>query len=98
MRLALCTVRQLYSAYICLGVCDRGRVNATTQHKVVWGGLRFFLGLAQMWLALVGLVLLVSIGLRPVTYLFVGAATAATVTSRLLYRGRPGHDLKGGKK
>ena len=73
-------------------------MNATTQHKLVWGGLRFFLGLAQMWLALGALALLVTIGLRPVTYVFAGAATAATIISRFLYRGRPGHELKGGKK
>ena len=72
-------------------------MNASTQHNVVWGGLRFFLGLTQMWLALAGLTLLVIVCLRPVTVALVIAATVATVVSRLLYRGRPDPELKGEK-
>lgn len=69
-------------------------VNASTQHRLVWGGLRFFLGLAQMWLAIAGLTLLVTIGLRAVTVVVVIAATVATVISRWLYRGRRDRTLK----
>lgn len=73
-------------------------MNASTRHKVVWGGLRFFLGLAQMWLAIAGVTLLVMVGLQTVTVVVVIAATVAAVISRLLYRGRPDPNLEGEKK
>jgi hypothetical protein len=73
-------------------------VSASTQHGLVWGGLRFFLGLAQMWLAIASLTLLFTIGLRAVTVVVVIAATGATVISRLLYRGRPDPNLEGETK
>lgn len=60
-----------------------------TQHRLVWGGLRFFLGLAQMWLSIAGLTLFVVVGLRPVTIAVVVAATVTTIISRLLYHGKP---------
>lgn len=96
IRLALCIERPLYShtfgkAYVAK---IEEMVNASTQHEVVWGGLRFFLGLAQMWLAIVGLTLLALVGLRPVTLAVVIAATVARVVSRLLYRSRPNLSLK----
>lgn len=72
-------------------------VNASTQHKLVWGGLRFFLGLAQMWLAIAGLTLLVMVGLRAVTIVVVIAATVATIISRLPYRGKPDPNREGEK-
>ncbi|HSB12619.1 MAG TPA: hypothetical protein VLM38_24225 [Blastocatellia bacterium] len=56
--------------------------------NLMWRWLRLVLGLAQMWLAAAGLGLLLIAGLRPITWLFLIAASAATVISRLLYRGR----------
>jgi hypothetical protein len=44
----------------------------------------------QMSLALAGLIALLTIGLHPVTWILVVGATALTIVSRLLYRGRPG--------
>lgn len=72
-------------------------MNASTRHKLIWGGLRFFLGLAQMWLAVAGLTLLVIVGLRAVTFVVVMAATVATIISRSLYRGSRYTNLQGEK-
>lgn len=72
-------------------------VKASPQHTLVWGGLRFFLGFAQMWLAIAGLTLLVIVGLRAVTVVVVIAATVATIISRVRYRGRPDPNLEGEK-
>jgi hypothetical protein len=63
-------------------------VHEATQHKIVWGWLRFFLGFVQISLVAASVGALVAVGLRPVTLLLVIAATAATLISRLLYHGR----------
>jgi len=54
----------------------------------LWGRLRLLLGLAQI--ALVGLSVgaLITVGLKPITWIFVISATALTLTSRLIYKGR----------
>lgn len=64
-------------------------MNEATRHKLIWGWLRLFLGWAQMSLAVFGAVLLFTVGLHLLTWISVVGATAATVTSRLLYHGRP---------
>lgn len=68
----------------------------TSGHKLVWGCLRLLLGLAQMCLAAAGFILLITVGVQPVTLLFLAGATAATIASRLLYRERSDPKLKGG--
>jgi hypothetical protein len=67
-------------------------VKVASVDKLVWGWLRLLLGLAQMCLATIGLILFVSVGLHPLTLLFVAAATGVTITSRLLYSQQ--HDQK----
>ena len=52
------------------------------------------LGTGQMMLAIASLVLLLSIGLKPATYLY-GATTMLTIISRILYRGKRDPRLKG---
>lgn len=59
------------------------------RHKFIWGGLRLFLGVTQMTLALVGLGLLLTAGFRPITWIFIAAAAIVTITSRLIYKGCP---------
>jgi hypothetical protein len=73
-------------------------VNASAQHKLAWGGLRFFLGLAQLWLSIAGLTLLVVACLQVVTIVVVIEATVATIISRLLYHGKPDPNVIGEKK
>ena len=68
----------------------------STRHKIVWGWLRLFLGWLQMSSAVVGAVLLFTVGLHPLTWVCVLGATAATLTSRLLYHGRPDPRLNKG--
>jgi hypothetical protein len=65
----------------------------TTRRKFVWGGLRLFLGITQMTLALVGLGLMLMVGFRPVTWIFFAAAKIVTITSLLIYKRRPDHPL-----
>lgn len=72
-------------------------MNVASGHKLVWGWLRLLLGLAQMCLAAAGFILLITVGVQPVTLLFLAGATAATIASRLLYRGRRGPKLKRGE-
>jgi hypothetical protein len=61
-----------------------------TKERILWGWLRLFLGFAQI--ALVGLSVgaLFSVGVKPITWIFVIGATALTVVSRLIYKGRTG--------
>lgn len=54
----------------------------------MWGWVRLCFGLAQIWLATAGFGLLLVAGLLPITFVLVIAASAATVISRVLYRGR----------
>lgn len=72
-------------------------MKASTGHKLVWGALRFFLGLAQIWLALTALALLLIVGVKSGTIAFASAATVATLISRLVYRGRAAPKLQGDK-
>lgn len=55
---------------------------------LIWGWLRWFLGIAQMSLSMAGALVLVAEGMRPLTWILCAGATAAAVISRLLYRGR----------
>jgi hypothetical protein len=73
-------------------------VDETTQHKLIWGWLRFFLGYTQMSLAVVALGALVTVGVRPITWAFAIGATAATIVSRLIYHGRQDPNLAIPKK
>jgi hypothetical protein len=65
-------------------------MTAVTNQRILWGWLRLFLGIAQI--ALVGLSVgaLISVGVKPITWVFVIGATALTVISRLIYKGRTG--------
>jgi hypothetical protein len=65
-----------------------------TGHKLLWGWLRLVLGLAQISLSSTGIVLLLMVGFHPATWAVLVAGTAATLTSRLLYAGRPDPRLK----
>ena len=58
--------------------------------KFLWGRLRLWLGLAQISLAGAALVLFLTSGLTPATWMLFIAATAATIASRTLYAGRKG--------
>ena len=55
------------------------------------------LGLVQICLASTGLILLITLGVQPITLVFVVAATSATIASRLLFGKLPDHKLNGGK-
>jgi hypothetical protein len=67
----------------------------SSRQRFVWGWLRFFLGWLQMSLVAASIGALVTVGLRLITFALVGAATAVAITSRLLYSGRVGPELKG---
>lgn len=71
-------------------------MNEESRHKFIWGWLRLFLGWLQMSLAATGVLLLVAIGLRPLTLVVFAATVLATVTSLLLYRRRPDPMIKKG--
>ena len=62
---------------------------ALTRHTIVDGWLRLFLGWLQMSLVAMSVGSLAVVGLHFVTWGFVIAATAVTILSRLIYRGRP---------
>jgi hypothetical protein len=71
-----------------------------THHVLLWGALRFLLAVAQMTLAPLGIYAVLTVGLEHwVTWVLFGGATAATITSRLLYGGRPDPQLgrRGGR-
>jgi hypothetical protein len=61
----------------------------TAKELIVWGWLRLALGFAQI--ALVGLSIgsLVTVGVRPLTWVFAITATALTAVSLLIYKRRP---------
>ena len=63
-------------------------MNDINRHKLVWGWLRLFLAFAQISLVAMAFGSLITIGPRTLTLVFTMAATAVTVSSRLLYRGR----------
>ena len=50
--------------------------------------------MAQIALAITGVVLFLTLGFHPVTWGFVTAGAAALVASRLLYHGQPAPNLK----
>lgn len=52
------------------------------------GWVRFALGMAQMNGAMLGLILLVTLGLHPATVLIVAITTALSITCRIVYRRR----------
>ena len=51
------------------------------------GWVRLGLGFIQMSLAAMAAGVLLTLGLHPLTYALVGAATIAAIASRLIYRG-----------
>ena len=59
-----------------------------TRHILRWGVLRYALGIAQMALSVASFIFLLTGGLRPITFVFAGAATVLAVVSRILYRGQ----------
>jgi hypothetical protein len=69
-------------------------VDGETRRKLVWGWLRLLLGWLQMSLVAASVGALLTVGLHPITYVFVALATAAALTSRLLYHGRIDPSLK----
>jgi hypothetical protein len=64
-------------------------MDEVTRHRLIWGWLRLVLGFAQMALVALSVGALLAVGLHWITYVFVGAATAAALLSRLLYQGKP---------
>lgn len=56
----------------------------TAKDVVVWGWLRLLLGAVQIGSAAAAVVALFTLGLHAETWVLVGAATAATVASRML--------------
>jgi hypothetical protein len=64
-------------------------IKPAAEKRLLWGWLRLVLGFAQI--AFVGLSIgaLFAVGLKPLTWVFVICATALTLMSRLIYRGRP---------
>lgn len=71
-------------------------MNEASRHKLIWGWLRLFLGWLQMSLAGTGILLLIAIGLRPLTLIIFAATILATITSRLVYHGRRDPMIKKG--
>ena len=72
-------------------------MNEQIWHKLIWGWLRLVLGFMQVLLSTAGFALLLTIGLHPLMWVFFALATAATLTSRLLYHGRATSKPKKGK-
>lgn len=65
-------------------------LNEERRHRLVWGWLRLLLGTAQIVLAPFAILVLLTAGLgSPLTWVLIGATSLATLTSWLLYRGRP---------
>jgi len=63
-------------------------MNDIKKQRLVWGWLRLFLAFAQISLVAMAFGSLLTIGPHMLTLVFTVAATAVTVSSRLLYRGR----------
>lgn len=60
------------------------------RHRLVWGWLRLLLGTAQIVLAPFAILVLLTAGLgSTLTWVLIAATSLATLTSWLLYRGRP---------
>lgn len=60
------------------------------KHLVVWGILRLTLGVVQMAFAAAAMLRLIYFGLSRDTLICAAVATAATLVSRVLFRGRRG--------
>lgn len=73
-------------------------MDEATKHKLIWGWLRLFLGLVQMFFAAAGVFALLTLGLHSITYFCLTAATLATITSRFLYQGRADAGLSQAQK
>ena len=67
---------------------------AEQSHHFKWGYLRLFLGILQTSLVIAAVWMLVSVGLRPATWVLIVAATSASPLSRYLYRGKSDPRLK----
>lgn len=66
-----------------------GRVlGSRRKHYIVWGILRFALGVVQMTFAIAAILSLIFVGLTPTALGYSAVATIATLVSRVLYRGR----------
>ena len=59
------------------------------QRFLIWGFLRVVLGYAQMLFAIATFVSLLARGFVSSTWMLFGAASLATLLSRLLYGGKP---------
>lgn len=70
----------------------------TTHSKLVWGWLRLFLGVLQMFLASAAFAFVILIGFHPIALGLAAGATIATLISRVLYRGEPGYRLAQGNR
>ena len=55
-----------------------------------WAGIRFGLGLAQMFMATFSVVLLLKSGINRFTLIAAGFTTLLTLASRMLFHGQPG--------
>jgi hypothetical protein len=64
-----------------------------TRDRLVRDWLRLVLGFAQMSLVAMAFGVLITTGLTPLAVLLAVSATALTLTSRLLYPGRPGRKV-----
>ena len=63
-------------------------MNEKMKHKLIWGWLRLLLAGLQMSFVAATVGALLAVGQRPVTFVFLGLATAATAISLLIYRRR----------
>lgn len=64
------------------------RSTTATSEVWMWGWLRLILGLLQISFSAAGATALLTIGFRPLTWVFTAGATATTITSLLLYHGQ----------
>ncbi|MBW4626515.1 MAG: hypothetical protein KME49_13700 [Brasilonema octagenarum HA4186-MV1] len=68
-----------------------------TRHTLIWGYLRLFLGVMQTSLAAAAILMVVNVGVRPITVIVATSALTATVISRLIYKGKPDPMIEGNK-
>ncbi len=59
-----------------------------TQHTLIWGWLRLFLGMTQITFSTAAVVILLTIGLRPIVIIVVASGLIATIISHLIYQGQ----------
>jgi len=72
----------------------RHEMDSVTKHKLIWGWLRLMLAFLQISFVGASVGALLAVGLRPVTFLFLGLATTAAAISLLIYRGRSDPKLR----